>query len=299
MTRPFHMISEKCRCLNKGVVVCCAVFIMLMACLAGCASKENGENSESGINSVQNAVTVNDQTIETAFASIQIPSDCLGKIQHMEIAEGDVTMEVFSMLPEDGGRELFRICFGSTQMGTPIGLLMAGDEEIPVSVVTSEYDINTFSADEKEVYFGMMDQLNGIISSILEHENFKKIDEPQQVETVETTQTVGLTYWEVELPENMEWEESNIDGIYKVDFYGLFGGERIRLYTISLGEASAETALGAYTADGMTRTLGLEIHSIDKQIDWMGEEGMAIYGNMMDTINDVLQVIMGSENYIE
>ena len=282
--------------MNKRVVVCCAVIIMLMACVAGCASKKNAESS---INSAQNAVTVNDQTIETAFASLQIPSDCLGRIQHMEIAEGDMTMEVFSMLPEDGGRELFRICFGGTQTETPIGYLMAGDEEIPVSVVTSEYDINAFSADEKEAYFGIMDQLNAILSSVLEHENFKKLEEPQQVETVETTQTADLAYWEVELLENMDWEESSTDGIYKVDFYGMLGEERIRLYTVSLGAAPAETALGAFVTDGKTRTLGVEIYNISSQVDLANEELMTTYGVMMDTVNDVLQAIMESENYIE
>lgn len=296
MNRQFYIISKKRRGLNKRVVVCCAVIIMLMACVAGCASKKN---AESDINSVQTAVTVNDQTVKTAFASLQIPSDCLGKIQHMEIAEGDVTMEVFSMLPEDGGRELFRICFGGTQMGTPIGLLMTGDEEIPVSVVTSEYDINAFSEDEKEVYFGIMDQLNAILSSILEHENFKKIEEPQQAETVETTQTVNLAYWEVELLEDMDWEESDVDGIYKADFYGMLGGERIRLYTVSLGVASAETALGAFVTDGMTRTLGVETYSVSSQVDLTNEELATTYGVMMDTVNDVLQAIMESENYIE
>ena len=282
--------------MNKRVVVCCAVIIMLMACVAGCASKKNAESS---INSAQNAVTVNDQTIETAFASLQIPSDCLGRIQHMEIAEGDMTMEVFSMLPEDGGRELFRICFGGTQTETPIGYLMAGDEEIPVSVVTSEYDINAFSADEKEAYFGIMDQLNAILSSVLEHENFKKLEEPQQVETVETTQTADLAYWEVELLENMDWEESSTDGIYKVDFYGMLGVERIRLYTVSLGAAPAETALGAFVTDGKTRTLGVETYNISSQVDLANEELMTTYGVMMDTVNDVLQAIMESENYIE
>ena len=291
-----NMISKKCRCMNKRVVVCCAVIIMLMACVAGCASKKNAESS---INSAQTAVTVNDQTIETAFASLQIPSDCLGRIQHMEIAEGDMTMEVFSMLPEDGERELFRICFGGTQTETPIGYLMAGDEEIPVSVVTSEYDINAFSADEKEAYFGIMDQLNAILSSVLEHENFKKLEEPQQVETVETTQTADLAYWEVELLENMDWEESSTDGIYKVDFYGMLGEERIRLYTVSLGAAPAETALGAFVTDGKTRTLGVETYNISSQVDLANEELMTTYGVMMDTVNDVLQAIMESENYIE
>ena len=280
-------------CLTRRICTCFAAALTLVALTSGCAGK--GAETQSG--SVQNAVTEY-RTIETAYGPLQIVAQSADRIRHTEIVEDGVTREVFHMLPEDGERELFQICFGSDVPGTPIGLLQTDAGTVTVSVVAPEYDMSAFSEKELTAYGALMDQLNVMLASVRESEQFRPYEgKPQETEPEIERQTAALTYWTVKLPESIDWEETVSGDVYRADFYGMVGDERIRLYTISLGDEAAASLLGTYTAEGMTRVLGVTPYSMSSQIAWSGDEQSRAYAVMMDTINEILPVIMESENF--
>ena len=274
----------------RRLCICASVVFAVAVLTAGCGSKkqETGADVQSG--------TVTYQTIDTAYCPLQISADCVDKIRHTETVEDGVTRETFYMLLEDGEKELFQICFGSVEEGDSIGWLVTDEGRLPVMVIVPAYDFNAFEEAEQQTYLTLMDQLNVLLSSIRESEQFTTkpdvttIEEPEQ-------QEAQLAYWEVMLPITMEWEEQRVGDVYTVDFYGMIDAERIRLYTISLGDTPAESALGMYTADGEARMLGVTPYSLDSQLPDATDAQRQTYSVLMDTINTVLPVIMGSENY--
>lgn len=276
----------------------CAYLLAVLALVVlstGCSFEGGGQETEADVGAMQNAPPEY-QMIDTAYGPLRIAADSLERLRHTEIIENGVTKEVFHMLPEDGGRELFQICFGNTDQGIPIGQMRVGDGTVTVSVISPEYDMNTFNEEEKATYGMLLDQLNVLLSSIRDSENFGPY-EARKEEDDTAYQAVALTYWTVMLPETMQVEESNRGDIYTADFYGMVGSERIHLYQISLGDASAESILGMYTTDDLIRTLGVTPYSLSSQAAWISDDQNRAYAVLMDTINEVLPIITGSENF--
>lgn len=273
---------------TRRLGMCVAMIVAMATLAAGCGVKKPSEETQSESGAYQ--------TIDTAYCALKISADCADKIRHTETVEDGVTKETFYMIHGDGERELFQICFGVMQEGDSIGWLVTDEGRLPVMVIVPAYDFNAFEEAEQQTYLTLMDQLNVLLSSIRESEQFTTkpdvatIEEPEQ-------QEAQLAYWEVMLPITMEWEEQRVGDVYTVDFYGMIDAERIRLYTISLGDTPAESALGMYTADGEARMLGVTPYSLDSQLPDATDAQRQTYSVLMDTINTVLPVIMGSENY--
>ena len=66
-----------------------------------------------------------------------------------------------------------------------------------------------------------------------------------------------LTYWTIELPENVQAEETSEGDVYRIDFYGSLSGEKWLLYTLQIGEQQLETVLGYYMEKVDARTISL------------------------------------------
>ena len=108
----------------------------------------------------------------------------------------------------------------------------------------------------------------------------------------------SMKYWNVELVEGMEWEESEENGVYRADFYGTVAGERILLYTIRLGadEDEARTVIGSYRTDDGVKAVSIESYPLEPGENWT-EVDMMTAGTMMDTVNSVMTAITASENF--
>ena len=238
------------------------------------------------------------RTIQTAYGTLLVSADCFEELRHVEITQDDVAMEVFYMPLESGERELFRVCFNDAGVGDQVGYLDTDAGKIPVSVAVCFYNEEDFETEElRDQYHKLMGQLDTVLTSLRSDSRYVAAEVTS--ESNEAHQTVELIYWNLELPASMEWEEKASGDVYQVDFYGNIGDARVLLYSIYFGEANAESVVGTYTVDGEEKTLSADTYSLEMQIPDADEQTRADYYTQMRTINDVLKVIMSSENFSE
>lgn len=180
---------------------------------------------------------------------MQMYLDEADKIRHVQASEGDITMEVFYMLSEAGEKELFRIYFGAADMGEYIGRLQTDSFNVPVSVASPPYSREDF-ADEAAYssYCALMEQLDVLLSSVRENENFR-VDEVVPQETSPSVRKEQIGDWLVELPESIQWNLVTSETGYHIDFTMEMGGENLQLYTIYIGEAGG-SVVGLYNMAG-------------------------------------------------
>lgn len=297
-------MMRKYKTMKHAIAWMLAMTLVLGAALSGCGSQpeeapvqttapETPETQATAVTEPQ----VPGVLVETAFFSAELPATCEGKIRHMEVSADNITMEVFYMLMGDQDRELFRVGFGSAAVGDAIGTLKAGDEELLVTLSVPVYEQGDF-ADEQSLntYYSLMDQLDTILTAIRSIDGFSSGS--TAAAPAPLTKKAVLAYWEVELPESMFWEERKNGGIYRADFYGMIEEERIALYSITIGDQEVTSVLGNFRADGWARPLGVEVFELSTQLPWTDEDQVQAHAIMMDTINDVLAVIMASPDFI-
>ena len=230
-------------------------------------------------------------TFETGHGPVQIDANYADMITYEELQEGDITHELYFMPLEDNVLEVYRISFGDASLGDLFGYL----DGRPVTVMVTPHEDTDFPNEQSvENYYGVMEQLNAILMVIREREDFAEELTPQtEIMPEVPRQDASLTYWNVELPENVEWEENTSDDIYTVDFYGTINDQRIKLYTISLGDTDVDSIIGQYSADGVQQVVGVTIHTAESGLNQSNVE----YSTMMDTINIVLSAIMESDGF--
>lgn len=233
--------------------------------------------------------------VQTKYTVLSYPESYKDVLSHQEIVSDAVTMEIFSMEAETGAMELFRIWFGDDTTGSVAGYLNVDGTEIPVSYTICQYNDDEFAdEDVRKMYCETMNCINDIMDGIHSDERFSTEKAQSPVENGE----INLAYWTFTLPSSMECEEIEENGQYEVSFYGNVAGEKIALYTISVGDTERNTVLGTYVINGEAKTLSLESYEIVPVEGWSDAEWESVYA-MMATINDVLPVIMSSENFSE
>ena len=226
--------------------------------------------------------------IDTAYGQLRLSEDCAGSIRHEEIFDGGVTMEVFYMRMQDSEQELFRICYGDTQMGEFYGKILSEGREIPVRVAVYAHDGERFPSDEmRNLYYSLMDQLDVVLESIRSDDSF--VEKGAQTET--ENRMVKLTYWTLELPKDITWQESTSDQLYRVDFFGNIDGKTVRLYMVCLGDIQEGNVIGEYTLDGKKLPVKVNTYSLESQANWLEDEHISQYAALMDTIDLVLRAV--------
>ena len=280
-----------------------AVLLILAAMLTACGDNTAMESTQppGGSELVENGVMGTEQPkqvlveVQTKYMVLAYAESYIDVLSHQEVVSDTVAMEIFFMNVKTGTLELFRIYFGDETVGNVAGYLDVDGSEIPVTYTVCQYNDDEFAdEDTRTLYYETMNCFNDIMSGMHTDERFHVEKAEVQVESA----TINLSYWSVTLPANMECEEFEENGQYKVSFYGNVAGERIALYTIYLGEPGAETVLGVYNANGVKRLLSLESYEIVLAEGWSDEDQEVAYG-MLATINNVLQTIMSSENFSE
>ena len=232
------------------------------------------------------------QTIETVYIPLQVSEKFMQDLIHREVMEGSVAMESFSMKSGDAVLELFQISFNNPHASNIMGNLKIGEDMIPVSVSVVEYAEEIFqNDDEVNRYYFMMDALTDILASIREHESFNDKN-TTNLEMRDTT----ASYWTFSLPAGMYLEETKANDDYTVDFYGMIGEQKFRLYTVAVSESTLNTVLGLYTTEVFTKPISIESYDLPDTSDWKQEDIAQLY-TMMDTINDTIGVIVSSEQF--
>lgn len=235
-----------------------------------------------------------EKIFETQYISLQVVHDNVESLHHESRAEGARIVERFFMVYQDAELDLFRIYYADEWHGNYLGVLAVDGEDIPVTVDVPEYKEGFFADREAEdLYYDLMSTLNGILSDIQKDDRFSS-GEKVNIETEEKT----LSYWKFELPSGMELEESGTDGAYQAVFHGFVNSKRYKLYTVCVGDVPLSTVLGTYTVNGISKPVSVESEELPATDRWKDEDVLTLY-QMMDSINDVIQTIVGSEGFSE
>lgn len=253
-------------------------------------SPQQGEEIATESTAVQ--VTEERIAIETAVCQLQFPemySECL---RHTEVTQDGVIMEVFSMAKEETDWELFRIYFSTEESENDIGFLRNETGNQYVTLTVCEHSDDEFAdAESREEYYAMMGSLDVVLASIRNNSNFSQKGEVE-INVVDAT----LDYWNISVPDNMEWEETSENGRYLVTFYGNVNGEKIKLYVVAVGTPELKSVLGGYSMEGTVKPVSVESYDLPVTDNWTEEAITELY-TMMATINDVIKVIMSSEDF--
>ena len=267
--------------------LCVYLAVLMMLSFSGCrtVNREGSLAPPAGVDEVI--------SIETAYGALDFPKELNESIQHMEVNEGSATLEVFYMVTAEGEKELYRIHYADDWGGTLIGYLSTDGGEISVSYSVCQYTDEDFTnAEDRELYHSMMDAFSVILNSIYADSRFS---ETKTVEPVNNSKA-KLRYWNVTLPENVRYSETEENGNYAVEFYGEVSGERISLYRISLGGSETGNVLGWYNVEGVRKPVMIQTYVLTAYELWP-EEDYAAVCRMMDTINNVILVITQSEQF--
>ena len=224
-------------------------------------------------------------SVETEYVTLRYSGIYEGKLTHSEAVQDGVAVEVFSTTVGGGQREMFRIYFNAETQGTVMGYITRGAEEIAVSYQVSEYEEDSFaSAEEMDAYYELMDALQDVLSSVSEDPQFSA--ERYAPEVAEDT--AALKYWEVELPVNVYWEESQTEDSYRVDFYGFVEDVRVDLYSVGWGMEG--NVLGTFEAGGESRNIQILVREIPENQNWDEADYDSVY-RMMESVNVIVEAI--------
>lgn len=91
-------------------------------------------------------------------------------------------------------------------------------------------------------------------------------------------------------------EEMTLGGDYQADFFGDVRGERIKLYSVRIGDKKLQSEIGMFEIDGVRKTISVESYVLADQTSWEQSDYELAY-RMMDTINRVIDVIMQSKQF--
>lgn len=279
-------MNEKMNILYRSA--CVIALVAMLIGITACDNQEEPLKAPLEVEYMQKTVAV-----QTHYGPIQFPEVLAGNVRHAETVEGDIALEVFYMVYESGEKEVFRIYFGSADMGEHLGYLKTDAGEIPVTFALCEYADEDFTIeDEWILYSNMMTAFTVVSNSIQSDERFSELRTMEQV----GEQGAQMRFWSLTLPDNVMWEESETNGIYRVDFYGMIEDKRIDLYYIGLGEMEADTKLGYFTVDGVQMPIMVGNSELVAFDSWSKEDQRVIY-DMMDSINLVIQQIVACDQY--
>lgn len=292
MYRKAISFHKKCR----RTVLCILATVTFAVGLTACGQdaeipKESSVIQENSIEETVAATQDENLIIESVVCPIAFPIAASKHMEHLEVSQDGEIIEVFYLKNEDLKREVFRVLFRPCASEKDIGVMAVENRELYVSVAVSNYtDEELVDEEERDNYYTVMSALSTVLESIQSNENF---DDGKGIEFQQSNK--NFTYWTVSLPAQMEWEESSAVG-YQITYYGNINGNRIKLYTIYIGDSSLKNELGYYHVDNQWEQISLESYELPSTEGWEDSHITELY-TMMATINDVIQAIMSSENF--
>lgn len=255
----------------------------------------------------QGSGTVNNKdemvNIKTAYVTLKYPKAYKKYLQHREILEDSNATEVFSMSYEGVEAELFRLCFTVDKPENVEGYLQTDKGSLYVSVqpCAEGPDLSSFMQNDEDVekakeiearYYSMMGAMGKVLESVQEARRYSIVKGVAENDR----RTEEVLYWKVSLPKTITWQSSEVDGTQEAAFRATIGEKDIVLYTIALGDIAMENTIGRYTHQGQVKYITVEVCDLDIQGTLTQEELTAAHV-LMDTVNDVLQVIHSDPNF--
>ena len=238
------------------------------------------------------------KTVDLAWGvSLKFPAEFSDVLVHEQEVHGGLTTETFSMRKGEKAIPLFRIDFGDETVGDWHGVLNTDKGIVPVvyTVFTcTNEEIEAMDEETREQYFMLMNSFSDVLNTIAADPRFsaeKPLDSGENKEA-------KMAYWTVTLPGKMSWSEVAEAGEYQAVFYGEVRGEQTALYTVRIGETETGSVLGQFKVGEELKKVSVESFDLSRKTSWTDDDYSVAY-HMMDTINDVIQVIMSSEYYSE
>lgn len=241
--------------------------------------------------------------IETLYLTIQYPKEYKKYLYYEETLNGQDSEVAFYMNYEDKKVELFRFSISSDAPEAYEGYLNTENGVMYVSLTGAQVDRNVFTvgaeaeesginAEMEALYFAMKDGMALVMESIEQTPGYSVVMGVFENDKKDES----LSYWTVSLPSSITWEEKTEGSVYRALFYGNVGEKKLPLYTISLGDTTAENPIGQLVVNGETKLVSVEIHEPSGNGTLTEEEQSTVY-ILLDTVNDVLQVIRQDKNF--
>ena len=291
-------------------ILCIATAAVVVLCLPACTQShtentvptvvvpETQEMTETTVpgdpETIATEQVLDNMIIKTHYMDLLIPRVYMEGVKHSEVLQDKVAMEIFTLISGETQIELFRLYFGDEARGTLAGYLDVEGVLVPVTFEVTEYDGVFPNEQIKEHYFQVMNGFNAVLDCVYGNKAFSETKNNDLV----GSDDANMRYWTVELPENISWEEIVGDTLYRVNFYGVLHNERILLYSIGFGEMDADYSIGTFLVDGEERIINVRISELPVTDEWTDEEISTGY-RMLETVNDVIDAIMSSENFSE
>lgn len=233
--------------------------------------------------------------IATPYIELVLPLELEGFVTSDESTYGTVYTRAFYLNYGKSVLPLWRFDFGDANAGDWVGILKTDKGDVPVGMtgfVASQEELAALGEDGYKIYNECMDGYSVMLDGIMSDPRFTS----ERPLAVGENEQVKMTHWNVTLPNTMVVSESIVDGIYEAVFSGEVLGENVALYRISIGEEKEEVPLGYFKLDGVKKAVYVQSYELGEQDTWSEDDYAAAY-RMMDTINDVINVIMQSKQF--
>lgn len=263
------------------------MLLVLLLVLPGCSNKTNEEETGPAETVVELA--------DSAELVLQFPEELTEYVIREQTIYGSAITEAFYIKSGDAAIPLYRIDVGDGNLGDWLGALRTKSGDIPVTYTVfdiSEEDMASLGENAQSLYVDLMDGFNVMLEGIINDPRFT------YEKTIEVGQekNVSMNYWAVDLPDSMWFTEKMEDGNYEAVFYTNIRGEAVELYVVRIGNTKAETQLGLFEINGEKKSVSIESYDLPEKSTWEAEDYSTAY-RMMDTINDVIEVIMQSKQF--
>ncbi len=280
--------SRKTLCIvGLATLLAAVIVLVLFLCLGGDSEQKESTASTSGVAKEEQI------RIDTAYVPLYFPGAYRDFLLNEQQCEADVIAECFYLVYQGTKTEVFRIYFGNEKL-SPEGYLHMEKGVIPVSVVAAKVaDVKFVNEEAQELYYRLLEQMNAVVETIRADARFS-----ENSGVAPETQELAVYDWTLALPSGVECEQTQEGEVLRAEFYGTVSGQRVRLYSITLGDIQSESVIGYYSMDGAARPVSVQPDEL-AYLDGMSEEDQMSVFALMETLNDVVQSIMSSENFTQ
>ena len=278
------------------ITVITAILLSLILVLAGCGSKEStddtamaapGEISESIV-----FYTTDEECflIETRFGTLEYPEKWKDKTK-IDISDTEPYTVGFSAVTSAGNVHLFDICFNSGD-GFLLGTLQSDGQNVPVYLNSFAFDKGSLSETEYNDCCAMEEDVNVIISRLIEKNGLKLSIEdnpaepvPEDTSVFATATAFGSLYYPEKWMDSVKIEITK-EPVYTVSFSTETSAGHTPLFDMTFNGGDGY-CLGSMDQDGKTVWIYLNDFPINKDV--LSEEEYFNCCAMCEDVNVILQ----------
>ena len=154
---------------NKILLITLIVILVFLNLLVGCSNNDNNTNGEDApFYSTDEDVFV----IKTPYCDLQYPTKWKDKIVITNGERGECYVVSFFTSVDENTISLFDIIFGGDE-GSLLGTLEIDNKSINIYIIEHALDLEQYTEEQQIEIGGMNNDVNVIISKLLEQYNFE------------------------------------------------------------------------------------------------------------------------------